>query len=163
MRCIYCGAEIKNLDIWFGHPTHSDWFGQSTLSVLVDELNTKFDVGILETKYSTIDMFNTFGIFNLGNVLTTFYNFFQDGGYFGVCMFTLLMSLFASLVYSNVKKVKNPIHTNVIDVLYAKIAFSLLMCFFANRFYNEIISIMFLRYLLYCWILGFFFKNSTIS
>ena len=125
----------------------------------MDELNTKFDVGILETKYSTIDMFNTFGIFNLGNVLTTFYNFFQDGGYFGVCMFTLLMSLFASLVYSNVKKVKNPIHTNVIDVLYAKIAFSLLMCFFANRFYNEIISIMFLRYLLYCWILGFFFKK----
>lgn len=156
---VYCGAEIKNLDIWFGHPTHSDWFGQSTLSVLVGELNTKFDVGILETKYSTIDMFNTFGIFNLGNVLTTFYNFFQDGGYFGVCMFTLLMSLFASLVYSNVKKVRNPIHTNVIDVLYAKIAFSLLMCFFANRFYNEIISIMFLRYLLYCWILGFFFKK----
>lgn len=156
---VYCGAEIKNLDIWFGHPTHSEWFGQSTLAVLVDELNTKFDAGILETKYSTIDMFNTFGIFNLGNVLTTFYNFFQDGGYFGVCMFTLLMALFASLVYSNVKKVKNPIHTNVVDVLYAKIAFSLLMCFFANRFYNEIISIMFLRYLLYCWILGFFFKK----
>lgn len=156
---VYCGAEIKNLDIWFGHPTHSEWFGQSTLAVLVDELNTKFDAGILETKYSTIDMFNTFGIFNLGNVLTTFYNFFQDGGYFGVCMFTLLMALFASLVYSNVKKVKNPIHTNVIDVLYAKIAFSLLMCFFANRFYNEIISIMFLRYLLYCWILGFFFRK----
>ena len=156
---IYCGAEIKNLDIWFGHPTHSEWFGQSTLAVLVDELNTKFDAGILETKYSTIDMFNSVGIFDLGNVLTTFFYFFQDGGYIGVSVFTLLMATLASLVYSNVKKVKNPVHTNVVDVLYAKIAFSLLMCFFANRFYNEIISIMFLRYLLYCWILGFFFKK----
>lgn len=156
---VYCGAEIKNLDIWFDHPTHSDWFGQSTLAVLVSELNAKFNTGILETKYSTIDMFNSYGIYGLGNVLTTFYNFFQDGGNAGVCLFTLVMALIACLVFSQVRKVRNPIHTNVVDVLYAKIAFSLLMCFFANRFYNEIISIMFMRFLLYTWILGFFFKK----
>lgn len=156
---VYCGAEIKNLDIWFDAPKHSDWFGQSTLGTLISELNSKFDTGIVQSKFSINHMFNTVGIFNLGNVLTTFYNFYLDGGYWGISVFTILMAIIASTVYNRVHRCPNPIHTYVSEILYAKIAFSVFMCFFANRFYNEIISIMFLRYLLYSWLLGFVFKK----
>lgn len=151
----YCGGEIKNLDLYLHNPSHSDCITANTFHSLYSDFHKYF--GIIPPK--VVELVHT--VYNghvLGNVYTTFYDFYADGGLFAVFLYTLIMSIISSYVYSKAND-NQLLYLRVYEVIMAHILFSLFMCFFANRFYNEIITLKFLKFLLYWYLINLLFKK----
>jgi oligosaccharide repeat unit polymerase len=146
----YCGGEIKNLDIYMDHPKQSETFGEATLSSLYSSIGKYIGV-----KSEVVDLpFNTYKGLPLGNVYTIFYNFYMDDRFIGVIIFTIIMAIISSATFVKTQQVLKSRQT-ISEVMYAQMYFSLIMSFFANRFYNEVICVPFLKNLLYWYILSF--------
>ena len=145
----YCGGEIKNLDLYMDHPKQSETFGEATLSSLYSSIGKYIGV-----KVEGVDLpFNTYKGLPLGNVYTVFYDFYNDDKFIGVIVFTIIMALISSATFVNTQQVFRSRQT-ISEVMYAQMYFSLIMSFFANRFYNEVVCVPFLKNLLYWYILS---------
>ena len=96
---VYCGAEIKNLDVELSRPLKSqEPFGRLTLKPIYNWYGSHFNDKALAT-YSDGTYFNSEGKYVLGNVFTIFHSEYVDAGLFGILLFTLLMSIVCRLFY----------------------------------------------------------------
>lgn len=159
----YCGGEIKNLDIYISNEKFSKNFGDATFLGFYSELSKYIPIKVPKVAENT---FSEYKGLNLGNVYTTFYNFYYDGGLWGVIIFTAIMSFLASFIFLQTRKSK-AMNLALSEFIYAQVCFSLLMCFFSNRFYTEIICISFCKKIVYFLVISYFFnitffKNRTI-
>lgn len=145
---IYVGGEIPNLDIYLQNPTvrDTDIFGYMTFVRTIRDIGLKF--GIADFVYALDLPYHRMGGYSLGNVYTTYYAFIYDFGYVGAVVLTVVMAAISQFVYEKAMRGKGRFSW-VWVFLYAFIAFQLLLCFFSNKFYEEVVSINLVRLLVY--------------
>ncbi|HFI0078032.1 TPA: O-antigen polymerase, partial [Streptococcus suis] len=81
------------------------------------------------------------GIYELGNVYTTFYQFLYDFGYIGVFVLTAIISIYYTTSYRYVKKQAPALSLKMNLFIYAYLFNDLIMLIFSNRFYETVLNI----------------------
>ena len=157
---IYIGAQIKNLDCGLSWDYESEVFGKETFRTFVQFFNGLFG----DKKYADYNLFLPFNYVNgydMGNVYTTFFPFYLDFGYLGVVILSFFMGLISQFVYNKMKTSENPI--NLYSVVYGFIGYALFFSFFSDKFYEEIISVNFIRFFMIIIILYGYFSCLHIK
>lgn len=134
---IYCGAEIKNLDIYIKERENKEYNhqkGNQTFIYLIEFVGKRFGY---ERNYKLDLPFRSVNGHSLGNVYTTFYQFIYDYGYFGVVWCTVIMASITQLIYEKGKKSKIKNIPNIYIIIYGYIISSILLSFFSNKFYEQ--------------------------
>lgn len=150
---IYCGAQLKNLDIYLNtkHKNTNTIPGSQTFVSLISSYGNK--IGFKNYKNYHLDLpFQKVGNVSLGNVYTTFYPYIYDFGYIGLVILVMIMAIISQLLYEVIKnKVlgKYPINT---IILYGYVGTSLLLSFFSNKFYENMFSLVIIKYVI-VWLL----------
>ena len=146
---IYCGAEIKNLDIFLQNQNNWDknkMWGSQTFNHLVRTYGEK--IGFKGYKPYKLDLpFQKVNNHSLGNVYTTFYPYIYDFGYIGEFVMVLIMSVISHLVYEFIKRRKIDINFMVLILIYGIVCSSLALSFFSNKFYENIFTMNFIKYI----------------
>lgn len=148
----YCGAEIKNLDLFLqeGNLISDKIWGSETFIYIIRWLGPKF--GIENSYYSLTLPFRTINGFDLGNVYTTFYPYIYDFGYIGLVCLVGLMAIIVQWVYEKCKRVKLKKSPTMCILIYGYIFSSIVLSFFSNKFYEQNFNKTFI-YLMICWII----------
>lgn len=150
----YCGAEIKNLDIFLNN-TSKDLLSHNnqTFIYMVHWIGGKLGEN---TDYVLDLPYNKINGFNLGNVYTTFYPFIYDYGYLGVVVLTPVMGVLSQISYEFAKRYYSKSTSVFSIVLYAYIFNSLLFSFFSNKFFEQQFTAGFFRSVIF-WVLFYIF------
>ena len=162
----YCGAPIKNLDIFINSKDLGNISDNNQTFIYLVHLFGHF-FGI-NTDYVLDLPFNKINGFNLGNVYTTFYPFLYDYGYIGVVFLTGFMAAICQIIYEFARRFNKNSLNVFLNVLYAYFFNSLVFSFFSNKFYEQNFSRGFFRILIF-WLLfdlfflRFSFKGRKIS
>ena len=153
---IYCGAEIKNLDMFLqeNHMSTHIWGGQTFYS-LVHWLGPIF--GIKTEGYSLDIPFRSVNGFNLGNVYTTFYPYIYDFGMWGVVVLVGLMALLVQWNYERVKRAPIREKPGLCMLMYEYMSASVVFSFFSNKFYEVQFSENFVRIIIIWLLCNWFF------
>ena len=134
---VYCGAEIKNLDMFLqeDYNKNNEIWGSQTFISLIRWLGPKFGI---ENYYYQLDLpFRRINGFSLGNVYTTFYPYIYDFGYTGEICLVGLMSMIAQYMYEICKRVKLKDKPSIPILLYGYMYSSIVLSFFSNKFYEN--------------------------
>ena len=148
---IYCGAEIKNLDLYlqeYGNSVKTDKHNM-TFKNLVDWLGPK--LGYKDT-YKFDQPFRSINGNTLGNVYTTFYSYIYDYGYMGMIVLVSIMSFICQFVYEKCKSLKELSKPSIWILIYGYIFGTLVLVFYTNRFYEQVFSATFF-YSILLWII----------
>lgn len=159
---IYCGAEIKNLDIFvrtkMNLVDNSTWGGQTFLSFV--RMIKKY------TGHADFYMYydqphNYVNGKWIGNVATTFYSYLYDFGVAGMLVLTGIMAVISESVYVFAKRIKMNTHPPMVMIIYSMMFVSLVFAFFSNWFYETFATTVFI-YNIICWLLlsRFFFTED---
>lgn len=138
---IYCGAQIKNMDDYinysFKQGHEGEYFGQYTFkriykNVLDDLLGCKH-------RETDLSYYNTHGNYFLGNVYSTYQDYYIDFKYYGILL-AGLMSLFVAFLYKRaiISHYWKDGRLSIWVLLYAYISHMPFLCFFANQFWGKI-------------------------
>jgi oligosaccharide repeat unit polymerase len=147
---IYCGGQLKNLDMALqegNFPRDSKIFGSQTFYTLNKTLGEKLKINNYEP-YHLDAPFRTVNGYNLGNVYTTFYPYIYDFGYVGEFVFVLIMAIISQSLYETIKIKKKKNGLNIYILTYSFVASTLIMSFFSNKFYENVVSMVLVKYLL---------------
>lgn len=137
---IYCGAEIKNLDLYLQEYDRTikgvdKIWGSQTFIYVIRWLGPKLGY---EDIYYQLDLpFRKVRGLNLGNVYTTFYPYIYDFGYSGSIILTALMAIISQILYEKNKRVKINNKPSLYIIVYGYIFTSLVQSFFSNKFYEQ--------------------------
>lgn len=143
----YIGSGLANLDMYLQFPTlNTDIWGKYTFFDLLTNLRTLgFDIKPyvihLEFRYMK-------GI-SFGNVYTFIRTYYSDFGVFGVFIFHILASVISSALYEYVKKRRGDVGILLVCLGY----YSIVMSFFAERFFSTLVSFSFAEDILITFIL----------
>ena len=161
---VYCGSQICNLNSFLestsGLGGDGPLWGYMTLVRSITYLGQK--LGIADWVYSLDLPYHIFNGYNLGNVYTTYYAFIYDFGYAGIIPCVAIMATISQIVFEKAKRAGR--HADTWAVTYSYIAYSVLLCFFSNKFYEGIISFTFIRFIVYFIIARYIYLylNNTI-
>ena len=151
----YCGAPLKNLDIFITSNRIGDIHGNNqTFIYLVQWIGSKIG---MYTDYVLDLPFQSINNFNLGNVYTTFYPYLYDYGYFGEFFLVGFMAIICQFFYESCKKKNNPNKLIFFTVMYAYLFNALVFSFFSNKFYEQYFSLSFLKTLIFWELFDLFF------
>lgn len=150
----YCGAEIKNFDIFISQNRHYNTkkWGENTFYAFYEEIDPTYFHGNQE--------FHMVGNYHLGNVYTMYRPYYEDFGVWGVCVMCFLMAFISMYIYRKTfKSISQPIKLNVFLLMYSSIALSLFMSFFSGKFTESICRLGWVKSMLYVCIMVFLFKK----
>lgn len=154
----YCGAQIKNFDIYIHRNTNgekSNTWGEKTFLALYSELNPN--------KQITPGEFQSVGNYNLGNVYTQYRPFHEDFGIIGVFTMNFIIAFISMFFYHKaMKSLLNPTKLNIYLFIYASMAINLFMSFFSSKFTENIFSIGGWKTFLYMTIFTWFAKKYLL-
>lgn len=150
---IYCGAEIKNLDIFLQEDLkkNNEIWGSQTFYSVIQTLGKKVKIKSIHDYKLDLPFRNINGL-NLGNVYTTFYPYIYDFGYIGEFLLVLIMAIISQVIYELTKNAKTNTHPLLSVLVYSNIINCLILSFFSNKFYENIISIEMIKKVIF-WIL----------
>lgn len=143
---IYCGAQIKNLDLFLNEksPKSNDKLvGYATFS----QIYNKF---IPKDKRENILPFRNYNGYGLGNVNTCFYNFIYDFGYWGLIL-TILCSLALTKLWYRVRYV-NEKYKILLLCTYGILSYSVFTSFFSEGIISSVVSISFITQIFLWWV-----------
>lgn len=156
---VYCGAEIKNLDIYLNSnepfPLNNELPFSNTFKSFYDFLNSRLGMSIpfKDVKYS----FLTNGKYFLGNVYTCYRSFYNDLGGWGFLL-AGFCSFLACILYKRFNQ-SSFFHTGIVDLnvfLYCFFCMGLFLAFFAEIFLVRLLSVeYFIRTIIYFYIIIF--------
>lgn len=149
---VYCGAQIKNLDLFLqeDYSNSNNIWGSQTFIYMIRWIGPK--LGIQNTYY-TLDLpYRSVNGFNLGNVYTTFYPYIYDFGYIGLVCLVGLMALLVQWLYERCKRIKLKNNSSICILVYGYVFSSLVLSFFSNKFYEQNFNKQFIIILI-CWII----------
>lgn len=162
----YCGAEIKNLDIFLNErydtmmSKNAIW-GSQTFIYMVRWIGPKLG---LVNSYYTLDLpFNHVNGYSLGNVYTTFYPYIYDFGYWGMFVLVFLMGVVIQLVYEVYKRATVKKYPPFPVVLYGYMFNSMLLSFFSNKFYEQYFQKSFFTLLVFLGLFPLFFSKVRLK
>lgn len=155
----YCGAEIKNFDLYLHQNSKRDnsaiW-GGNTFHSFYSEINLKFEKEKGEFQYV--------GNYILGNVYTQFRSFHEDFGTVGVFIMCFFIAFVSMFFYSRSTYVFiEPTKINIYLFIYISMATSIFMSFFSSRFTESICRIGWVRSSIYLMVLVWFIKHYLIK
>ncbi len=163
---IYIGAEVKNLDIFLQKKDKiikNNILGSQTFYSAIQTIGSKTKL-IRNYKPYKLDLpFNKINGYNLGNVYTTFYPFIYDFGYLGLILLTLIMAIISQYIYEKVRLFKNNNQPSLYVLVYGTIFSCLLFSFFSNKFYENVISMYFVKTLIVWYICNYFYCKLEIK
>ncbi len=156
----YCGAEIKNFDIYMHGKDgnkRNKFAGEDSFWSLYKIANSKYVRVQREFQYVKES--------NLGNVYTQYYSFHKDFGIIGVVLMSLLIAIISMKAYNQVlHDIRNCKFTDLTIFIYSIMAFSLFMSFFSFKFSENIFSLNFINNALsYAMIIWFMKRSSILS
>jgi len=157
---IYCGAQIKNLDTFIVNnnvPINSKKILKSqTFINIVKPIASKLKINGYSS-YRLVLPFQRYNGNSLGNVYTIFYPFLYDYGYIGVLLLVLLMAAISQIVY--IKSINNNNYDvpSISALVYNFICITLILSFFSNKFYEQVFSVNFIKYLIVWYLCNFYF------
>ena len=159
---MYCGAPIKNLDLLLHENIEkNNVWGSNTFSALIGFFNRR--IGIpnynLGTKYFTFRWCNGYW---LGNVYTTFSTWYVDFGFWGVVILSA-MSMISSLLYKKSINSNFCKYPNISLQVYGYISSTLLLSFYADKFYSHVFTSSFVIYIMLWNIYNCFFCKLKIK
>lgn len=155
----YCGAEIKNLDVFLQNenfPNKMNGWGSQTFVNVIKSIGPY--IGITNTEYALDLPFLQVNGYNLGNVYTTFYPYIYDFGYVGVLFLVPLMAIILQVVYENAKHIKVG-RPYLSLILYSYMFSSILLSFFSNKFYEQNFSTTFVLTVIVWGLFDLFFRK----
>lgn len=168
---IYIGAPLKLLDLYL----YTDYGMNYNFPIAFATFKEFYSwVGM---KLNIIEWVNTTEIggfrydngISLGNVYTTFRDFFVDFGFIGVVIFSFIMGCIMAYVFIKVKYKSSVIDNSKIDfalIIYAYIFSEFIFSFFTNRIFSLIFSYPFLKAIISIVIFSYLFiekKNKRSS
>ena len=155
----YCGAEIKNFDILI-HRTdggNTQMWGETTFSSLYDELG-------ISPATRLPGEFQYVGNYSLGNVYTQYSDFYKDWGILGCFSVNILIAVISMFFYKKSQTaLKYPMALNVYLFVYAVMAITIFMAFFSNRFINSVISMGWVRSVIYVIVMVWFLDKYVLK
>ena len=98
----------------------------------------------------------------LGNVYTTFFSWIYDFGYGGILPFTIIMALVTQLFYRRVRFHVGSPYGVMYVLIYSYMAYALFFSFFGNKFYGEIATSNFIKYLLFWAVWMLYLKRQKL-
>ena len=142
----YMGAPLKNFDTFLSNPQKSisGIWGAMTFTKFINWLGSKFD--IKSWIYVSDQPFLYFKEFRMGNVYTTYYNFYYDFGFIGCVILMSIIAIYYCYTYRKIKAKKSK--EKKIDfqiIVYSYLFNDLIMLPFSSRFYETIVNINFIR------------------
>lgn len=131
---IYCGAEIKNLDLYInGNQPANKSFGEHTFSGLLPKSRQSRQEGLDYGQFQTVNGYP------LGNVYTIFQDLYKDFGYIGVVVLIGLMAFIMQFLFA--KALNSPgLYNKPFDFyifLYSYLSTTVIYSFFSDRFYGK--------------------------
>lgn len=146
---IYIGAPLKLLDLYL-YTDYGMNYNFPIAFATFKELYTWIGLKLNIFSWVNVTEFGGFRYDNsisLGNVYTTFLNFFVDFGFIGVIIFSFIMGCIMAYVFIKVKY-KSGIKNSKIDfalIIYAYIFSEFIFSFFTNRVFSLIFSYVFFK------------------
>lgn len=163
----YCGAEIKNLDIFLQRPWNTNTRGVFLESSMYRQWNDIFLLlGEKEKPISHKDWipFQSVGRYSLGNVYTAFQNYFMDLGYFAFVA-CIIMSLILSFVFRKALQT-NFWRTGKLNywiLLYSLLIYTSFMSFFSEMFFARLSIKSIFSSLVYWSIVMIYLQGNVLS
>jgi oligosaccharide repeat unit polymerase len=161
---VYLSAPIRNLDYFLNNTQHTlpSIFGKMTFVRMINYLGGKLNISSWIYELDLPSLYANG--FVTGNVYTTFYAYVYDFGYIGVGIMMFLMGLISQFFYrkANIYKCKK-YNINLWMVLYAYIFYSIAFSFFSNKFYETLVAIQFIKYILYWFIIRYFLEKMRFK
>lgn len=160
----YIGAPLKNLDTFLSNPKKSisGIWGAMTFTKFINWLGIKFH--IQPWIYVSDQPFLYFKEFRMGNVYTTYYNFYYDFGFWGCIVLISIIAVYYCYAYRKLKAKTNK--KKVVDfqlIIYAYLFNDLIMLPFSSRFYETIVNINFIRIMIILGALTWLINNLSIK
>ena len=149
----YLGAEISNLDTFLesSGQHNTGIFGYMTFIRTINYLGGL--LGVNSWLYPLDLPFLSSNGHWMGNVYGTYYAFIYDFGYVGVAIMVAIMRLVSQTVYEKACEGNHGVFISVLLIIvYSYLGCNLLFCFFSNRFYENVISINFVRFFVYAFV-----------
>lgn len=148
----YCGAEIKNFDIYMHHPTASKKYGEETFYAFYQEIDPKYN--------KMPGDFQFVGNNILGNVYTQYRSFYEDFQIHGVLVMCFLIALFSIFIYGKSQKaLLEPFVPNLYLFIYGTMVLALFMAFFSSKFTEIVFRLGWLRSVIYLTMFVGFLKH----
>lgn len=154
----YCGAEIKNFDIYMHRPStlSNNRWGENTFSSFYKEIDEKF--------FRENGEFQSVGNYSLGNVYTQYRPFYEDWGMFGIFIMNFVIAVISMFFYEKSKKtLVYPQTLNPYLFIYAGIAMSIFMAFFSSKFTETFCRLGGVRNVMYIVIMTWFIKKYILE
>lgn len=160
---MYTSAEIKNLDTFLQEEKNIEkYVGIHTFNSLYKIVGGL--IGKEEWQINNKPIYRFVNEYNLGNVYTIFFDFICDLGYPGVFIFTTIMAIFCQTAFEKCKRTKlSQIEPNVSVIIYAYMFGGIIFSFFGNKFFPQIFSIGFVKYIIAWYIYNWFFCKLKIK
>lgn len=160
----YIGASLKNLDTFLSNPKKSisGIWGAMTFTKFINWLGIKFH--IQSWIYVSDQPFLYFKEFRMGNVYTTYYNFYYDFGFWGCIILISIIAVYYCYTYRKLKSKTSK--KKVVDfqlIIYAYLFNDLIMLPFSSRFYETIVNINFIRIMIILGALTWLINNFYIK
>ena len=153
---VYCGAEIKNLDIYLQEYNYLIKTNKNNMTFI--SINNWLGPKLGYTQPYKYDLpFRSVNGYNLGNVYTTFYAYIYDYGYVGVVTMVSLMAFIIQFVYEKAKKSNLTNKPSIWILIYGYMFSSIVLSFFSNKFYEQEFSIHFIYIIIFWLIFNKFF------
>lgn len=154
----YCGAEIKNFDLYMHGVDGNDkskFVGEECFWTIYKDFNSNY------IRYPR-DFQNINGS-HLGNVYTQYYSLHKEFGWAGVIVGSFIMSLICMMMYNNVLRLMNRQDIYKLSVfIYSFIAMSVFMAFFSFKFSETVITTNFIKVTILIFALQWFLKTFSI-
>lgn len=133
---IYCGAEIKNLDLYLQEYKYE--INPDKKNMTFRNLILWIGPALYNVEPYGYDLpFRSVNNNNLGNVYTTFYAFLYDYGYIGVVVLVALMAFILQFVYEKCKRAIIGNKPNIWILVYGYMFSAIALSFFSNKFYEQ--------------------------
>lgn len=162
----YCGAEIKNLDLYLNESNHP----KSMHSIDNEKIGHETFIGFYRkfpssSRKQMLDLpFRYYHGNTLGNVYTTFYPYIYDFGYIGLVILTFIMAFASQYIYNKARCAD--IFSEFMSVeliIYSVLAYTLVCGFFSNKFYETFVRTQFFCDLIIWYASAWYLKKQLVK
>ena len=146
-------AEIKNLEIFLGYDSFGTDFSHCQTMIYVANFWGKL-TGNMSIVHELDLPFRYVNGYGLGNVATAYYAYIYDKGYFGVLIYTTLMAVICQMIFQRmIRKNRSNKLLSMSIIVYSYVYFLISFSFFSNKFYENVFTLTFVKYLISWWII----------
>lgn len=146
----YFGGSIQLFDMFLNSPIpKSEIFGKETFYGIN---RTLAQLGIIEPYKMHLEFRESNGIV-IGNVYTSFRNFYYDFGTYGIVILQIVMAIFWSIYYKKIKKEKNVCKFDYPLIIYCMFIDKLFLHSYRDTFYSTVLTVSMITIIIYLFVI----------